>query len=719
MRINTKKYISNKTEKISGFTLIELLTTIMVLALVVGIAIYTVLAVLDGAKEKGYKVTTNNIESVGDEYLSENNLYFIPVDNISGGNEHQCVTVRQLIDMGYFKDEVLESSVNANDNVAYNDYVYLVRNSVNKTLVSSKYINVSENNSLKTLCGDLIEANGSVSFKIEPSGWSKYKNITIYYSVKNLVDSSNVKYQYKYVPGHDNYLNSEGNIKKLENITENGIIYGQIPGIVGPVSKEVSGIDRIKPVVSMGEYSGDKKITGNVSLYLNVTDKESGLNKDTFTSDDIKIIVGDREISVNKNLTYVSESSGIYKYKLDISDIPKDIYGYLKLEILDKSLEDNVTNLNDRVLIDTDIEVVRKYTITYLANGGTGAMDSTVCMYGNSCTLASNSFGRSGFVFTSWNNSAGGTLLNKQTFTYNYSHDITLTAVWKDNQPPTPPKMNFVIGDFSLYDINVHGYVGRPIYAARSYENYGPYGSTDNVGVAKYQISIDGNKWYDYKYADYNENNPDTLYRMDTTGTHKRYFRACDAEGNCSTSTVVSGKVDVTPPKITKVTNPSNGQLTCSAFALTLDGYDEHSGIAYWQYSYSENANNTGSNSCTNWITYGSSAKEKFVTSNFSASRAQWVYLRVCDKAGNCSDKAKTWISIGNYSAGRYYCPAGYTRSGSNCNKTWSGKNASSSCKTQCPGTCNYSGAGDKAEYTCYFEASWKSASCTVSSNKC
>ena len=55
MKKNKKKY---------GFTLTELLVVILVLSLVLGIASFVVINVINSSREKGYKVTVNNVEKV-------------------------------------------------------------------------------------------------------------------------------------------------------------------------------------------------------------------------------------------------------------------------------------------------------------------------------------------------------------------------------------------------------------------------------------------------------------------------------------------------------------------------------------------------------------------------------------------------------------------------------------------------------------------------------
>lgn len=122
------------------------------------------------------------------------------------------------------------------------------------------------------------------------------------------------------------------------------------------------------------------------------------------------------------------------------------------------------------------------------------------------------------------------------------------------------------------------------------------------------------------------------------------YVRACDNVGNCSDAATTTIKVDKTAPSIS-ISNPKNNVWSKTNFALTLITNENGSGVQTWYYTYNANASSVGTNANTNWITYGSSNKKNFTTTDFSAERNQYVYIRVCDIAGNCSsDKTRTMI---------------------------------------------------------------------------
>ena len=72
------------------------------------------------------------------------------------------------------------------------------------------------------------------------------------------------------------------------------------------------------------------------------------------------------------------------------------------------------------------------YTITYVANGGTGLMEPTTCTYGQSCTLAPVEYTKLGYTFINWSSSAGGVGYGDNYIfeSYDIDSDLTLTANW-------------------------------------------------------------------------------------------------------------------------------------------------------------------------------------------------------------------------------------------------------------------------------------------------
>ncbi len=76
------------------------------------------------------------------------------------------------------------------------------------------------------------------------------------------------------------------------------------------------------------------------------------------------------------------------------------------------------------------------YTITYVANEGTGTMADQTVTYDSTFTPRACSFTREGYSFSSWNESQDGKGIRwkVQEYTVDRAEDITLYAIWKGNE---------------------------------------------------------------------------------------------------------------------------------------------------------------------------------------------------------------------------------------------------------------------------------------------
>ena len=173
-------------------------------------------------------------------------------------------------------------------------------------------------------------------------------------------------------------------------------------------------------------------------------------------------------------------------------------------------------------------------------------------------------------------------------------------------------------------------------------------------------IGISGFAKFDYQY--YKDNNRTVTktgsctknntncFLIADTGTNYIQYRTCNGAGNCSgySNNPLKDKVmvDKVKPDVPTITNPSGGNWTNTGFKLTLKSSDAHSGLKHYQYTFAANATTVGSDNRREWVTYKNSNTTTFVTTKFDEEREQYVYVRSCDVAGNCSDKNKTYIKI-------------------------------------------------------------------------
>ena len=255
-----------------GFTITELLVVISVLSLIMTIVIYVAISVVDNANEKTYSITVSNIEKIVDDYLLENSdrLFYIDKDANVENLEYQCVTVNDLVETGYFKDDVYEAKVSKDRYVLKDDYVYIEREKDTKSVSKIKYLLDDE---YVSMCDKAVKAISDVSIIVSPEDLSTYKDITIKYRVKNYFNINNYTYHYSYSKDDVvSVISDNGNEKKLR-VTDNGIIKAWVEDEKGIVldfgnEKEINKIDKEPPVI---------KTTDIVRIYTSKFDLCEGL----------------------------------------------------------------------------------------------------------------------------------------------------------------------------------------------------------------------------------------------------------------------------------------------------------------------------------------------------------------------------------------------------------------------------------------------------------
>ena len=359
--------IGDNMKNNKGFTLVELLAVIVILAIVLGLGGYVAINAINKAKEKSYQVTINNIEKNASNYLLErseiDHLFFI---SDAVGNEHQCVTIKNLIDLGYLKSDITNSKISKDDNVKLNDYVYLERDAITKALVKAIYTNSGEN---ITTCEEAVKATSDIAILVLPKDeWAKERDITITYRLKNLNDIneySKYTYHYTYDKSHS-LVSDEGNTKKLKAI-EDGTLKASIKYNEeerGGKEQSIGGIDRVGPVIDLGDYTKGK-FENTVTIPLKATDYGIGVDYSSFTKDDLIVKIDTVTIS-NYTLTHDTNEN----YTLIIND--NEHIGKVTIEIPANKVFDKLENGNSAITLTPDItfEIVHMVNIKYDMNGG-------------------------------------------------------------------------------------------------------------------------------------------------------------------------------------------------------------------------------------------------------------------------------------------------------------------------------------------------------------
>ena len=89
-----------------GFTLVELLATIIVLALVMGIASYSIIKIMKNSKEKNYELLITNIKDAAEAYYQE--CKYARNDAITCNLSD--VTLGTLVEYGFLKGNGKDSN---------------------------------------------------------------------------------------------------------------------------------------------------------------------------------------------------------------------------------------------------------------------------------------------------------------------------------------------------------------------------------------------------------------------------------------------------------------------------------------------------------------------------------------------------------------------------------------------------------------------------------
>lgn len=308
-RLKKKRYVVKIGN--SGFTLIELLAVVAILAVVASIVIYFSLRVVNNANEKSYATTINNIEDEANNYILENGDGNSWMPTGVEDNQYQCVTVQNLIDIGYFKSDVLKSKVDKNTYVDKDDYIYVERNK-NKVITKSVLLVGDDvDTSYLNLCGRIntyvvtYDANGGSG---APDSQTKTKDVNLTLSIvkPTKIDSRFVSWNTKpdgsgtsYNPG-DTYdknlsitLYAQWGSNKVyitydANLNNNALRVSNLPS----VQEKIVGTDaqlssKVPKVSNNGDYafagwntkadgSGKYYTPGGKTKFFGDTDKYTG-----------------------------------------------------------------------------------------------------------------------------------------------------------------------------------------------------------------------------------------------------------------------------------------------------------------------------------------------------------------------------------------------------------------------------------------------------------
>mgnify|MGYP002536415643 CR=1 FL=1 len=110
-----------------------------------------------------------------------------------------------------------------------------------------------------------------------------------------------------------------------------------------------------------------------------------------------------------------------------------------------------------------DVDKPSTYTISYNANGGSGAPGSQTKTHGTDLKLSNTKPTRSGYTFVNWNTKSDGSGTNYASgATYNTNANITLYAIWKTNSSGGDTTTKYTVS------YNANGGTGGPTFQKKT-----------------------------------------------------------------------------------------------------------------------------------------------------------------------------------------------------------------------------------------------------------
>lgn len=137
-----------KKDNIKGFTLIELLVSIGILALILSIGLAIGINIKKKADEKIYNQSIESIYKAANLYYQESKLEPVPVSDTN--YNYYCMTVRQLVNSGHFKDKDIANLKKINDSskVTQNSYIKITEDKKLLSVTNIELVELDDNSSV-------------------------------------------------------------------------------------------------------------------------------------------------------------------------------------------------------------------------------------------------------------------------------------------------------------------------------------------------------------------------------------------------------------------------------------------------------------------------------------------------------------------------------------------------------------------------------------------
>ena len=264
------------------------------------------------------------------------------------------------------------------------------------------------------------------------------------------------------------------------------------------VTPQMSGTYTATATIS-GAYSGSISTTYNVSYdadlissYGSVSLNLNGNNTSTITFTPTNGYPGNMGVSYNYDHSIIEKVSGSWSNNVFSLTVKGLKYGSTNIVM---NLYENYTG-NKNVVATVTVPVTvtaNTYTVSYDANGGSGAPSSQTKYYGTDIVLSSTTPTRSGYTFKGWAISSSATSASyKPGSTFSSNANTTLYAVWESNAT------TLSVNSSNSATISTGGEMKYFTYTPVSSGTYVIY-STDSVDTKAYIYNSSGTQ------LDYND----------------------------------------------------------------------------------------------------------------------------------------------------------------------------------------------------------------------
>jgi len=323
-----------------------------------------------------------------------------------------------------------------------------------------------------------------------------------------------------------------------------------------------------------------------------------------------------------------------------------------------------------------------QYTITYDGNGNTGGSTSqTTCYYGETCTLGSNGFSKTGHTFAGWyTEESGGEQFGSTT---TLTGNITVYAHWTPNQ----------------YTITYNGNGNTGGSTSQTTCNYGETCTLRSNGFSKTNYTFAG--WYTSASGGNSYGSTTTLSSNITVYAHCSGRRTINNIKSVESVSVDTGSVSYS--------------LSGTTFSYTVsNGYEYED--SYWDTCTTSATSSTATSnqqrncSCPNGGTLSGETCSAHITQRGYGSSNVSLCCNSQNKKYNCGSSTESEVVIcGANETKSWYCYAA-TRIGQSCTS-----GSVDYEMVSCPGTCT----APAYTATCTSTTTYSCSSGTNVGNKC